>query len=154
MYKLVSPGRESGTGASLSQRDYDRRTRDMSQTMDIPSAEQTGTAFRPTPKDDLIDANSLIGRKWQPVIVHQLLSDGPMGFSDLQQCIDSISSKVLSENLEALEEADLVARELVETRPLRVEYSLTPAGEALEPVLTAILDWCDTYRETVRGENE
>lgn len=111
---------------------------------------QTGATIRPTPKDDLIDASQLIGRKWQTVIVYRLLQDGPMGFSELQQTIESVSSKVLSDNLAELEDEGLLSRELVQTRPLRVEYSLTAAGKALEPVLSAILDWRDDYRAAVQ----
>jgi len=126
----------------------------MSQSIQTTTAEPTESAFGPTPKDDLIDASDLIGRKWHTVIVQHLLEHGPMGFSDLQQGLESISSKVLSDNLEKLEDTGLVARDLVQTRPLRVEYSLTPAGEELEPVLEAILDWRDEHRETVQGEQE
>jgi len=84
---------------------------------------------------------TLIGKKWHPVILHRLLEAGPMGFNDLKEDVDGISSKVLSDSLEDLEEKDLVDREVVSDRPFRVNYSLTERGESLEPVIYAMRDW-------------
>jgi DNA-binding HxlR family transcriptional regulator len=83
----------------------------------------------------------LIGKKWHPVIVHRLLEGGPMGFNDLKADVDGISSKVLSDSLEDLEEKGLVDREVISDRPFRVEYSLTDRGQSLEPVIYAMRDW-------------
>jgi DNA-binding HxlR family transcriptional regulator len=48
-----------------------------------------------------------------------------------------------------LERYQLVERRVIDDRPIKVEYSLTPAGAALEDVIDAVSDWTDTYRETV-----
>lgn len=84
---------------------------------------------------------TLIGRKWHPVIIHRLIKCGPLGFNALRQEVDGISSKVLSDSLEDLEEKQLVDREIVSEKPVRVEYSLTELGASLEPVIYAIRDW-------------
>ena len=84
---------------------------------------------------------TLIGKKWHPVIVHRLLEGGPQGFNDLKESVDGISSKVLSDSLEDLEEKDLVDREVISDRPFRVEYSLTERGASLEPVIEAMREW-------------
>ena len=84
---------------------------------------------------------TLIGKKWHPVIVHRLLREGPLGFNDLKEEVDGISSKVLSDSLEDLEERGLVDRAIVSEKPFRVEYSLTERGEALEDVIVAMRDW-------------
>ncbi|WP_256300918.1 winged helix-turn-helix transcriptional regulator [Haloarchaeobius salinus] len=84
---------------------------------------------------------SLIGRKWHPVIVHRLLEHGPSGFNELQDDVDGISSKVLSDSLENLEEKGLVDREIVSEKPFRVQYSLTEHGASLEPVIVSMRDW-------------
>ena len=84
---------------------------------------------------------TLIGKKWHPVIVHRLLETGPSGFNELKEDVDGISSKVLSDSLEDLEEKDLVDRAIVSEKPFRVQYSLTPHGESLEPVIYAMRDW-------------
>lgn len=91
--------------------------------------------------------STLIGKKWHPVIVHRLLENGPLGFNDLKRDVDGISSKVLSDSLEDLEDHDIVAREIVSEKPVRVEYSLTEFGQSLEPVITAMRDWGEEYLE-------
>jgi len=84
---------------------------------------------------------SLIGKKWHPVIVHRLLEHGPSGFNELEENVDGISSKVLSDSLEDLGEKQLVEREIISEKPVRVQYSLTDHGRSLEPVIYAMRDW-------------
>jgi len=84
---------------------------------------------------------TLIGKKWHPVIVHRLLEHGPSGFNELQENVDGISSKVLSDSLDDLEENSLVEREIISEKPFRVQYSLTDHGESLQPVIEAMRDW-------------
>jgi len=88
---------------------------------------------------------SLIGKKWHPVIIHRLLEHGPSGFNELQKNVDGISSKVLSDSLEDLEENRLVEREIISEKPFRVHYSLTHHGESLKPVIYAMRDWGMEY---------
>jgi DNA-binding HxlR family transcriptional regulator len=88
---------------------------------------------------------TVIGKKWHPVIVHRLLEHGPSGFNELQANVDGISSKVLSDSLEDLEEKELVDREIVSEKPFRVRYSLTDYGESLRPVTDAMRDWGKEY---------
>ncbi|MFD1599659.1 winged helix-turn-helix transcriptional regulator [Halobellus rarus] len=85
--------------------------------------------------------SSLIGKKWHPVIVHRLLEHGPSGFNELKKNVDGISSKVLSDSLEDLGEKQLVDREIISEKPVRVQYSLTGHGRSLEPVIYAMRDW-------------
>lgn len=83
----------------------------------------------------------LMCKKWQPVIIHRLLDDGPMGFNELQDAVDGISSKVLSDNLDELESRMLIDREVVSEKPFRVAYSLTERGESTRPIITAMQEW-------------
>jgi DNA-binding HxlR family transcriptional regulator len=84
---------------------------------------------------------SLIGKKWHPVIIHRLLEHGSSGFNELKENVDGISSKVLSDSLEDLGEKQLVDREIISEKPVRVQYSLTEHGASLEPVIYAMRDW-------------
>jgi DNA-binding HxlR family transcriptional regulator len=88
---------------------------------------------------------TLIGKKWHPVIIHRLLEHGPSGFNELKEHVDGISSKVLSDSLEDLEENQLVDREIISEKPFRVHYSLTRYGASLEPVIYAMRDWGREY---------
>ena len=84
---------------------------------------------------------TLIGKKWHPVIVHRLLQSGPSGFNELKENVDGISSKVLSDSLEDLQDHGLVDREVVNEQPFRVQYSLTERGASLEPVIREMAEW-------------
>ncbi|WP_254823877.1 winged helix-turn-helix transcriptional regulator [Haloglomus halophilum] len=88
---------------------------------------------------------TILGRKWHPVIIHRLLQEGPLGFNALKEAVDGVSSKVLSDSLEDLDEHGLVTREIVSEKPFRVEYSLTERGRSLEPIIVAMRDWGQEY---------
>ena len=90
---------------------------------------------------------SLIGKKWHPVIIHRLVQNGPLGFNALKSEVDGISSKVLSDSLEDLEEKTLVDRTIVSEKPFRVEYSLTERGASLQPVIQAMAEWGEKHLE-------
>lgn len=97
------------------------------------------------PEDVFESVQEVLGRKWHVRIVYHLLVAGPMGFSALKDELAGVSSKMLSESLTALEEDGVVAREIVSERPVRVEYSLTERGAALEPVVTSLVRWGVEY---------
>jgi DNA-binding HxlR family transcriptional regulator len=100
---------------------------------------------RPEPRQYLADAIGLISKKWHPDIVSVLLDAGPQGFSDLQTRLEPVSAKVLTDALVSLQEGGLVDRRVLTEHPLRVEYSLTPAGEALEPAIRSLTDWSERH---------
>ncbi|WP_458207665.1 winged helix-turn-helix transcriptional regulator [Haladaptatus sp. NG-SE-30] len=101
----------------------------------------------------ITSTTSLIGKKWHPVIVHRLLVHGPSGFNELKTEVDGISSKVLSDSLEDLENKQFVLREIVSEKPIRVQYSLTEYGESLEPVVMAMRDWGMEYLTPAADKN-
>jgi len=106
--------------------------------------DESGVVETPSVGEDsrpLMTTAQVLGRKWHPVIVHELLETGPCGFNDLRASIDDISGKMLSESLKDLEERGLVDREVVSDRPFRVVYDLTARGEALAPVIRAMVSW-------------
>lgn len=89
-------------------------------------------------------AVELIGKRWNGAIVRLLLG-GPVRFHDLRRGIPDISDKMLSERLKELEAAAIVSRRVIPETPVRVEYSLTPRGQALEAPLGAISAWAETW---------
>lgn len=88
----------------------------------------------------------LIGNKWQVLILRDLLMRGTLRFKELQRSIGSISQKVLTSNLRTMEESGLIHREVYAEVPPRVEYSLTPLGLSLKPVLDAMQAWGEGYK--------
>ncbi|WP_135303645.1 winged helix-turn-helix transcriptional regulator [Haloarcula amylovorans] len=95
-----------------------------------------------TPSDDRVaQAVTLISKKWHPVIIQSLLDDGPLRFNELQERLDGISGKVLTDSLEDLQGNDLIERHVVSESPKRVEYDLTRAGRELQAVMETLADW-------------
>jgi DNA-binding HxlR family transcriptional regulator len=108
--------------------------------------------FDPPGEDEsspVAEVIELTSRKWTRAIIERLLAHGDLRYNELSEEIDGISDKVLSESLEAMEEYGLVERNVIDDRPVKVEYSLTEAGAALEEVIEAVADWTETYREEV-----
>lgn len=82
----------------------------------------------------------LIGGRWKTLILFHL-SSGKKRFGEIAARIPAISRKVLTEQLKELENDGLVNRKQFKEIPPRVEYTLTPLGESLSPVLTEIAQW-------------
>ena len=93
----------------------------------------------------------LIGNKWQVLILRDLNANGTMRFKELQRSVGKVSSKVLTANLRAMEDAGIVRREVFAEVPPRVEYSLTELGASLRPVLDAMRTWGEGYKERLRA---
>ena len=93
---------------------------------------------------------SLIGNKWQVLILRDLNLNGTMRFKELQRSIGKISQKVLTSNLRTMEETGIVRREVFAELPPRVEYSLTELGQTLQPVLDAMWAWGEGYKASLR----
>lgn len=95
---------------------------------------------------------TLIGNKWQVLILRDLNLNGTMRFKELQRSIGKISQKVLTTNLRSMEESGIVHREVFAEVPPRVEYSLTELGQSLKPVLDAMWTWGESYKEHQRSQ--
>ena len=85
-------------------------------------------------------AVELIGKRWTGAILLVLL-DGPLHFSGIRQLVPELSDRLLSERLKELEAEGIVERRVLDGSPVRVEYSLTEKGEALEPAVRALKEW-------------
>jgi DNA-binding HxlR family transcriptional regulator len=88
----------------------------------------------------LARAFGFLGKRWNGVILAVLLA-GPAGFAELKRAVHGISDSVLADRLTELSRAGLVDRSVNEGPPLSVSYALTPAGNALLPVLDGLAKW-------------
>jgi DNA-binding HxlR family transcriptional regulator len=95
-------------------------------------------------------AVELIGRRWTGAIVRALLG-GVYRFSDLKNAIPDLSEKMLSERLKELETMGIVKREVFPETPVRIEYLLTPSGQALGNVMDVIGEWAHGWLEHGKG---
>lgn len=83
---------------------------------------------------------NFIGGKWKTVLIWYLRNK-TMRFGELRKQIPDITEKMLSLQLKSLEEDGIIKREVFAEVPLRVEYSLTPFGKTLLPVVESIAKW-------------
>lgn len=94
-----------------------------------------------------IDATmSVIEGRWKGTILCMLCLDGPMRFSELQKRIESITSRILSKQLKELEADGMIDRMVDTSSKLRVEYSLTPKGHSIMPVMRSLAEWGLRYQ--------
>src|SRR3954452_16557833 len=85
-------------------------------------------------------AIELVGKRWTGAIL-LVLMDGPLHFSGIRHLVPELSDRLLSERLKELEAEGIVERRVLDGSPVRVEYSLTRKGRALEPALRALKQW-------------
>lgn len=88
---------------------------------------------------------TLIGDKWKVLILRDLLP-GTKRFGELKKSIGKVSQKVLTAQLRDMEQNGLVHRKVYPEVPPRVEYSLTPLGMSLKPILDAMRNWGQEYK--------
>lgn len=102
----------------------------------------------------VLDAIEVIGGKWKFPIIYSLCNTKKR-FKELENELKGISPKALSNALKNLEMNGLIHREVFPTVPITVEYSLTPYGKDLKPMLTALQEWGKKHREKlVEGYRE
>lgn len=82
----------------------------------------------------------LLAKPWNGLII-AALETGAGRFSDLQERLETIGDRMLSERLKELQAAGLVDRRVLAGPPIRVEYELTPAGHGFRGVYEAIARW-------------
>lgn len=88
----------------------------------------------------------LIGDKWKVLIIRDLLT-GTKRFGELKKSLNTITQKVLTNNLRQMEASGLIERKVYAEVPPRVEYSLTDTGLSLKPILDSMVIWGNEYRE-------
>jgi len=91
------------------------------------------------------DALDAIGGKWKLRIIIAL-SAGHSRFNELQRVLQSISARVLSNELKELEQTGFVKRTVHTEAPVVVEYSLTPYSNTLSGVVEALSAWGEQHQ--------
>ncbi|MFC6276327.1 winged helix-turn-helix transcriptional regulator [Psittacicella hinzii] len=82
----------------------------------------------------------IIASRWKLLIIRDLM-EGTKRNSELLHSLEGISQKVLTNTLRDLEKLGLVNREVFAEVPPRVEYSLTPLGYSLLPLMMTLYAW-------------
>ena len=84
----------------------------------------------------------ILGGKWTGSILWHL-QDEPVRFNDLARLVGGASKKMISERLHQLENQGLVDRQVMDTSPVAVEYSLTPLGATALKFLDELRLWSE-----------
>lgn len=93
-------------------------------------------------------ALGILGNKWTMLIIFAL-SSGVHRFSELRDRIATITPKVLTQTLRALERDGLVERTVYPVVPPKVEYRLTDLGRSLLESITAVRAWAEAHADEV-----
>lgn len=83
---------------------------------------------------------NMIGDRWTLLIIHEVLV-GRTTFNEIKKGLPGISSKMLSERLKYLEDANLLVSTLYSDHPPRYRYELTDSGRELEMVFHSMVHW-------------
>lgn len=86
----------------------------------------------------------VIGGKWKGVILFHLLG-GKKRFNELMRLMPAVTQRMLTRQLRELEADRIVERRVYAEVPPKVEYSLTPFGMTLEPILKMLQEWGTRY---------
>ncbi len=96
------------------------------------------------------DTLDVVGGKWKLVLL-MILMDGKKRFRELSREA-GITPRILSKELQELEMNGLVSRTVCDTKPITVEYAVTPYSETLKEALNALESWGKQHRRKIIGE--
>lgn len=82
----------------------------------------------------------VLGDKWTLLVVRDLFA-GKKRFGELAASMEKIPTNLLADRLKRLEAAGVIESAAYQDNPPRYEYSLTPVGEELRPVMQEIVNW-------------
>lgn len=92
---------------------------------------------RPLPAE-VARATDLLGRRWALAVLWAAAEAGAVRFNEFRQTLEGIPPRTLAARLQELEEAGVLERRVLDSRPPRVEYRLTEAGRRLRYVVEAL----------------
>ena len=96
--------------------------------------------------------------KWSLQVLDELCEQ-PLRFNELRRAIPVVTQKSLTATLRRLERNGMAERVVTSTRPLAVEYRITPLGMTLQELIDALLLWTtvtmpDVERARARFDDE
>lgn len=91
---------------------------------------------------------SRVGDRWSVLVVISLSQYGTLRFNALKRNL-GISQRMLSLTLKELERDGMVTRTYHPTIPPKVEYTLTPLGEAFREPVSVLGQWALDHLATI-----
>lgn len=94
-----------------------------------------------------------VANKWS-VMILALLNEKPTRFNEIRRRLEGITHKALTQALRRLERNGLVARKVLATSPVAVEYSITDLGRTLQVPLGAAYEWAIDHLQEIERAQE
>ncbi|MHA1557072.1 MAG: winged helix-turn-helix transcriptional regulator [Candidatus Heimdallarchaeota archaeon] len=98
----------------------------------------------------LCNIMNIVSKKWSLLIVNTIGNTTTIRFSEIKRNLRTINSKVLSDRLKELVQAEIINRKSKDSVPPHVEYSLTDKGKSLRKAIMPLLEWFYSYNEKGR----
>ena|SRR5688572_4620073 len=108
--------------------------------METMKAAKAKTGKRAGPRCPAESTLEVLSGRWKVPIVWHLFG-GTMRFSELVRALHGVTPKMLAQQLRELARDGVVKRRVYRQVPPKVEYSLTPTGMSLKPVIDAMCNW-------------
>ncbi len=87
--------------------------------------------------------------KWS-ILILAALCPRPLRFNEIRRSLDGITQKALTQSLRRLERSGILARKVIPSSQVAVEYSVTPLGRTLELPFQALYGWTVNHAAAVR----
>jgi DNA-binding HxlR family transcriptional regulator len=87
----------------------------------------------------------LLGGKWKLLLLDTFRDQAMRRYGELRQAVPDISEKMLIQELKHLVQMGFLRRQAYPEIPPRVEYTITPKGQAAFPIIDALKAFGQTY---------
>ncbi|WP_036720529.1 winged helix-turn-helix transcriptional regulator [Paenibacillus harenae] len=105
-------------------------------------------------RQGILTALQVIGGKWKPLILFILMKEGTKRFGELRRLLPNVTQGMLTNQLRELERDEIVVRQVFQTIPPKVEYSLSDHGRSLSSILTDMCGWGFHHIEYMNNTND
>ena len=99
------------------------------------------------PVRDVLDR---IGDRWTTLTLFALEAEARR-FSELRRMLPDISKRMLTQSLRYLERDGMATRHVFPTRPVSVEYRLSPLGRSVLAPLGGLVEWAARSHDAIRA---
>lgn len=92
------------------------------------------------------DSMDVLHGKWKIAVLSSICYYNKRRFSDILNDIDGISNRMLSKELEFNK---LIHRNVLNTQPVSIEYTLTDHGNRLKTIINNLHEWGVEHRKKI-----
>ena len=95
---------------------------------------------------------NIIGGKWKPLLINRI-REGQHRPIEIQRAIPIADKRVLTQQLNELENMGIVRKVVYPVIPTKVEYFLTDLGKSLLPIIDLMEEWGRNHRNLLKNED-